>query len=237
MVHFGGRLEIGLRGALHVRVERLTARADACRLVYVSDLHLRRGRSVLLSRRVVEAVGGCGARAVLLGGDLVDGASELGALSALVSELGAVGPVLAVGGNHDRRVGLDRVRAAVEDGGGVWIQDTTYRLSHGSRLVSIAGPGAAVPGGGDVRVLCAHHPRVWHWARRAGYDLVLAGHLHGCQVVAFAYRGRLFPGGILYSNCCESRQVGCSRLVVSRGVSDLVPIRWCCPREVVVCDV
>jgi predicted MPP superfamily phosphohydrolase len=28
-----------------------------------------------------------------------------------------------------------------------------------------------------------------------------------------------------------------AKLIVSRGVSDLVPIRWRCPREVVLCYV
>ena len=71
----------------------------------------------------------------------------------------------------------------------------------------------------------------------SGYDLVLAGHLHGCQVVAFEYRDRLFPGAVFYPYCYLSHQYGSTRLVVSRGVSDLVPIRWRCPREVVLCHV
>ena len=71
----------------------------------------------------------------------------------------------------------------------------------------------------------------------AGYDLVLAGHLHGCQWVACEYRARLFPGALLYPYCFLNDRCGSTRLVVSRGVSDLVPIRWQCPREVVLCHV
>jgi uncharacterized protein len=230
-------LDIGLSRSLHVREERLSTREDACRLLYVSDIHLRRGRSRTLCRQVTEAVADCEPDAVLLGGDLVDTSSELSELSGLVGRLRLVAPLLAIGGNHDQQVGMDRVRDAVLDAGGQWIHHGSACLAHGSRVIAISGPGAATPNEGHVRVLCAHNPRVWKTCRDAGYDLVLAGHLHGCQVVAWEYRDRLFPGAMFYPQCVASHQRGSTRLVVSRGVSDRVPIRWRCPREVVLCYV
>ncbi|HYH66902.1 MAG TPA: metallophosphoesterase [Urbifossiella sp.] len=232
-----GPLTIGLNGALHVRVERLSIRPDPCRLMYVSDIHLRRNRSDHLCRQVVAAARSSELDALLLGGDLVDGATELGRLRDLVGALRGFAPVLAVGGNHDRAVGLERVRDAVAGGGGEWIHAGSARVLRGRRVIVISGPDAASRPGGDVQVLCAHNPRVWETARGRGYDLVLAGHLHGCQVVAFEYRDRLFPGAIFYPYCYLSHQAGSTRLVVSRGVSDLVPFRWRCPREVVLCHV
>lgn len=187
--------------------------------------------------QVMECVNQCQPDAVLLGGDLVDGSSELNHLRDLVGRLSEVAPVLAIGGNHDVNVGIDRVRDAVLQGGGQWIHAGIARLTHGSRMIAVAGPQAVPLTDGDVRILCAHNPRIWKTSRRGGYDLVLAGHLHGCQVVAFEYRDRLFPGAFFYPWCYLSHQCGPSRLVVSRGVSDLVPIRWRCPREVVLCYV
>jgi predicted MPP superfamily phosphohydrolase len=232
-----GPLEIGLNQALHVREERLSTRHDTCRLLYVSDIHLRNGRSDTLCRQVLDAVTRCNPDVVLLGGDLVDRPSELRKLSDLVAKVRAVAPVLAVGGNHDRRIGMDRVREAVVHGGGQWIHDGIARVTHGGRVIAISGPETAPPVDGHVRVLCAHDPRIWKTSRHAGYDLVLAGHLHGCQLVACEYRDRLFPGAIFYPYCFLSHHCGSARLVVSRGVSDLVPIRWRCPREVVLCHV
>jgi len=104
-------------------------------------------------------------------------------------------------------------------------------------VIAVAGPKAASVPEGDVRVLCAHYPSIWKTARDRGYDLVLAGHLHGCQMVAFEYQERLFPGSLFYQYCCIRSRFGPARLVVSRGVSDLLPIRWRCPREVVLCHV
>lgn len=230
-----GLLTIGLNGALHIREERLTIGPEACRLMYVSDIHLRRKRSDLLCRQVIEAARSSAIDALLLGGDLVDDATELGKLCDLIGALCEVAPVLAVGGNHDRYVGMDRVKGAVLGGGGQWVHASSARIAHGCRTIAVSGPEVASLPEGDVRVLCAHNPRIWKKARGLGYDLVLAGHLHGCQAVAFEYRDRLFPGAIFYPYCYLSHQAGPTRLVVSRGVSDLMPIRWRCPREVVLC--
>jgi predicted MPP superfamily phosphohydrolase len=230
-------IEIGWQQALHVREERLSTQADACRLLYVSDIHLRSGRSRTLGRQVMDSAYRCQPDAVLLGGDLVDRASELEQLSDLVGRLQQVAPVLAVGGNHDRAVGIDAVRAAVERGGGQWIHDRVARVAHRRRVIAVSGPGASPLADGHVRVLCAHDPRIWKTSRDAGYDLVLAGHLHGCQLVAWEYRDRLFPGAFFYPYNYLSHRRAATRLVVSRGVSDLLPIRWQCPREVVLCHV
>jgi predicted MPP superfamily phosphohydrolase len=95
-------LEIGLRRALQVREERLSTRDDACRLLYVSDIHLRNGRSDTLCRQVLDAVARGNPDVVLLGGDLVDCSSELRRLSELVATLHDRASILAIGGNHDQ---------------------------------------------------------------------------------------------------------------------------------------
>jgi predicted MPP superfamily phosphohydrolase len=232
-----GALELGLAGPLYVREERISTRHDACRLMYVSDIHLRYGRSDMLCQQVLDCLSRCDADAVLLGGDLLDGASELSKLRQLIGKLCDIAPVLAIGGNHDHAVGIDRVCDAVTRAGGHWIHDSSAQFTHGSRVIAISGPNAGPTASGDVRILCAHNPRIWKRSRQGCYDLVLAGHLHGCQLVAFEYRDRLFPGAFFYRYCYLSHQYGSTRLVVSRGVSDRVPIRWRCPREVVLCYV
>jgi uncharacterized protein len=232
-----GPMMLGFMEPLHIREERIRSNGDACRLMYVSDIHLRGSRAACLSGQVVRAARATALDAVLLGGDLADDASQLENLQSLVRELSAVAPVFAVGGNHDRAIGLGRVRDAVLAGGGMWIHGSWTGLSHGSRTIVIAGPEASAPADGDCRILCAHNPRIWKTVSRSGYDLVLTGHLHGCQFVAFEFRDRLFPGALFYPCCFLNRQDRSSRLVVSRGVSDLFPIRWRCPREVVLCHV
>src|SRR5438034_851562 len=111
-------------------------RSDACRLMYVSDIHLRRKRSDNLCRQVIESARYSATNAVLLGGDLVDGPTELGKLCDMVGALCEVARVLAVGGNHDSHVGMNRVREAVVSGGGEWIHHGTARVTHGSRVIA-----------------------------------------------------------------------------------------------------
>src|SRR5207244_5754835 len=123
--------------------------SDACRLMYVSDIHLRRNRSDHLCRQVFEAARSSKIDALLLGGDLVDGVTELGKLCDLVGALCEVAPVLAVGGNHDRYVGMDRVRDAVVGGGGRWIHASSALLSHNCREIAFSGPDAASLPEGD----------------------------------------------------------------------------------------
>src|SRR5207245_6504213 len=136
-------LTIGLNGALHIREERLSIRVDACRLMYVSDIHLRRTRSDNLCRQVIESARSSEIDVLLLGGDLVDGPSELGRLCDLVGALCEAAPVFAVGGNHDRHVGMDRVRDAVVSGGGQWIHAGDARVAHASRAIAGSGPASA----------------------------------------------------------------------------------------------
>lgn len=207
--------------------------------MYVSDVHLRYGRSEILIRRILESAQQSEPHAILLGGDLVDRATELGELRDMIGSLCKVAPVFAVGGNHDSGVGIERVRDAVVIGGGKWIHLGVAKIVHEDRVITISGPEASMAAlpDGDVRVLCAHNPRIWKKARHHGYDLVLAGHLHGCQFVAFEFRDRLFPGAIFYPYCYLTHHYQSTKLVVSRGVSDLIPIRWRCPREVVLCYV
>jgi predicted MPP superfamily phosphohydrolase len=220
-----------------VREERLSAPADPCRLLYISDIHLRKGRFETLNRQILNAASASEPHAILLGGDLVDSASGLVHLGDLVSALSAVARVMAIAGNHDQWVGMDRVGHAVEDAGGEWIHHGHACVRQGARTIAISGPDARATTAGDVRVLCAHNPRGWKGFSAAGYDLVLAGHLHGCQVVAWEYRDWLVPGVLFYPHCVLRQHHRSTRLVVSRGVSDLLPIRWRCPREVVLCYV
>jgi uncharacterized protein len=227
--------QFGLWRPLEVREEILSGHVRSCRLAYVSDIHLRRGRSRLISDQVADALERARPDVILLGGDLVDQASELGELRQLIFRICGIAPVFAIPGNHDRVVGAELVREAVQAAGACWIQDRTIEFKHGERIFAISGPGGKASSTAHVNVLCAHNPSIWRSARDTGFDLVLAGHLHGCQGVLFEAGGRLYPGAIFYRYNCIRQSCNHSRLVVSRGCSDLIPIRWGCPREIVLC--
>jgi len=200
----------------------------------VSDLHLT-GRRQALVDGLVEAVQHERPDVVLLGGDLIDRRSGLATLTDCVRRLGAAAPVLAVPGNHDAWFGLDAVIAAVRAGGGRWLAGAGATLTRDDRapLHLHASPAStSIPA---LRVLVAHHPDVADAAAAAGYDLVLAGHLHGGQCVLWQHGQRLYPGA-WFSRWNGLRfQVGGATLLVSRGAADTLPVRFRCPREALVC--
>ena len=227
--------QFGLRRPLEIREEIIREHARSCRLAYISDIHLRRGRSRLLADQIVRALECARPDVILLGGDLVDQASELDALRQLIGQILEMAPVFAIPGNHDIAVGEGLVRRAVETSGADWIDGLTMNFHHGERVFAISGPGAQACLNADFRILCAHNPSIWKSVRNTGFELVLAGHLHGCQGVLFEAGQLLYPGAFFYPHNYIRHSHKGSRLVVSMGCSDLVPVRWGCPREIVLC--
>jgi predicted MPP superfamily phosphohydrolase len=225
-------LEFGCRGPLTVRQERVPLGLPRpCRLLYASDLHLgHRWTRVVHDqlRRVCETER---PDLILLGGDLVDHAAALEGLATLVRALAAVAPVQAIPGNHDLRAGIAAVRGAVLASGGGWLPDRAVEKP--MRIDGVIGP----PAGPGPRVLCAHYPADFPAAVAAGYALVLAGHLHGGQCVVAIHRERLYPAWWVHRwHVLRAARGGC-RMLVSRGVADTLPVRFNCPREVLLCEV
>ena len=232
-------LEFGSTGPLWIRRERLEwpGLARPVSLLYASDLHLG-GR---WSRRVIAELLLAAERSspdlIVLGGDLADSRRGLGYLESCVAQLCQVSPVWGLDGNHDRAVGVSCVRAAFESSGGNWLVDHRDEV-----IVESAGP-VRLDGRLDLdsvhagaRVLCAHDPAVFPQAVRAGYRLVLAGHLHGSQFVLAERNGKLYPGAWFFRwNGLRFSECGCT-MWVSRGMADTLPMRWNCPREVLLCQ-
>lgn len=220
--------------ALSVRHEAHTAThaGEGAVLAYASDLHLGRndhGRALEL----VETLEALRPDAILLGGDLVDAPRGHELLEALVRDLAAVAPVLAVPGNHDVFWGLGAVEDAVTRGGGLYVASRAVSLPTRGGAITLSGDlDALASETGAARVLIGHDPAVFDDPRTTGIDLVLAGHLHGGQVV-LAQRGeRLYPGALFYRYCGLRFTRGDTTMLVSRGVADTIPFRFRCPREV-----
>jgi uncharacterized protein len=231
-------LEVGCSRPLLVREETLgCATADHWRILHASDLHLT-PRRAHLTARLCEAVERARPDAVLLGGDLIDRRSGLPVLQHCTAELGALAPVFAIDGNHDRFLGAEAVRAAVTGAGGHWLTGNAVTLRRVGRPdLHLHGELRPFVGEGGRRVLVAHHPRAFVPAAALGYDHVLAGHLHGGQCVLWQRGGRLYPGAWLCRwNGLRFEQQGAT-LLVSRGVADTLPIRFRCPREVLLCRI
>jgi len=227
-------LEIGARRPLLVRRESVPRIGAGKRVLFASDLHLRKDGPRHIADSLAEIASKQCPDLILLGGDLVDSSRSLEALQGLVRRLARIAPVGAVGGNHDRWIGVSRVRAAVLAGGGRWLEDASWLLTPDC---AVYGSPAQPAQPARHHLLCAHYPAAATETDRR-FDLTLSGHLHGGQFVFFERRGRLYPGAFLYRwNGLRFEDTDGKTLLISRGVQDTLPLRWNCPREVLIVEI
>ncbi|MCL1475861.1 metallophosphoesterase [Argonema antarcticum] len=228
-------LEIGTSAPLLIRQEsvHLGLGGEELKLLFASDLHLGGRHSLQAIDRLVTAVTETKPNLVLLGGDLVDFRWGIPLLESCVLQLVAQAPVWAISGNHDVWVGMTAVRRAVETGGGFWLEESSLKVS----TIRIDGFVDRDRTSKALRILCAHNPAVFSQAVASGYSLVLAGHLHGCQWVFWEHQSRLYPGAWFYQWNGLRFELNNATLIVSRGMGDTLPVRWNCPREVILCKI
>ena len=230
--------EIGCSRPFRVRTETVgsaVARRRPWRLLLATDLHLTRRRRHL-AERLASTAAELAPDVVVFGGDLVDRRGGLAVLARLVESLTAVTRVIAIPGNHDRWCGVDAVRDAVVTNGGDWLPAAPVELADATRSpVRFDAVVTARADSGVTRVLVAHHPVAVQAAAQAGYTAVLAGHLHGGQCVLWRRGERMYPGAWLSRWNGERFRVAGTTMLVSNGLADTLPIRFRCPREVVLC--
>ncbi len=231
------KIEVGASEPPEVRSERVSLPhvERPFRVLFMSDLHLVEHKTEHLVDQLQRIVATTAPDLLLLGGDLADKRSGLPQLHGLVSSARRKCLVGAVSGNHDRRVGIGLVERAVELAGGVWLDRRPLAFFAGGTRVVASGAAARQTPPSAVSNRCAHYPNSFARNGSREHDLVFAGHLHGCQMTAFAWRGRLYPGAWFYRwNGLRFTRRN-SVMLVSRGLRDAVPVRVNCPREVILC--
>lgn len=205
-------------------------------MLYLADFHFT-GRSTARAAALLAQVQALRPGLILLGGDYADARAGLLPLARFARGVAQVAPVLAVAGNHDVFLGTKLVQQTLLAAGAQWLEGRCARFQlDATHAVLVAGnyadPARSHPQPGLLRVLCAHYPPAGP-VLPAAYDLVLAGHLHGGQVVGWQQHGSLFPGRWLARWNGLRYQQGATTLLVSRGLGDTLPIRYNCPREMV----
>jgi hypothetical protein len=232
--------------SIHLR--RLPADFDDLRVVQLSDIHHGLYTSLDEVERAVELANRFEPDLVALTGDFVSNSRRfIEPVAEVLGQLRARRGVFAVLGNHDFRVGAERVTRALEVRSIEVLRNRHARLgTNGSTLV-IAGVDdfryaaddlAQALRGADSDwpiLLLAHNPILLPLAAARGIDLVLSGHTHGGQVDAPRLRRLLRARGVRLPLRHGWDEVGATQIYISRGLGTvIVPVRVRCPAELPV---
>lgn len=233
-----GPLEVGMIRPLLVRKESVTKRSKgiSIRIAFLSDLHLHPRSKKIVLAQVEAALAENEYDALLMGGDLVDSEECLSDLSEFIEIQSHRCTLAAIPGNHDEAIGVSKVRQAVIDSGGAWIPDAPVNVRVDGAVLRVCDISHPQPESEIFSVLLVHNPEQLSKLPSISHGLVLSGHIHGGQVVWFTVHDRLYPGGFAYRWNVLRTTKDSATVIVSRGVVDLIPIRWRCPREIVICE-
>lgn len=238
-------LEVNQRRLL---VPGLAPELDGLRVVHFSDLHLAGAVPREFFQLAVEQAMLLQPELVAVTGDLVDRPECLPWLPEVLAPLRAPGGVLVVLGNHDRRLGAARLVQCLEQ------LDNLLYLGGRCVLLRVRGQNVLVAGSSwpwvgprpdpqeaiqaashepvGLRLLVTHSPDEFPWAAGRGFQLVLAGHVHGGQIRLPLAGPLVAPSryGVKYATGSVYRRGG-AVMHVSRGLSGKCPLRFGCPPE------
>lgn len=218
---------------------------ERLRIAHLSDIHLWWGEGPL--REIEPLLAHWQPDVLALTGDYAD--TPLGQRAALrwIERLAAAYPLCWIAGNHDGWWGgaflkeLAALRGAYAlDHADAWItarNGRRYRFTACERYRHT--DFASGYSSRDPTVVLLHDPAQADAPTLENHPcaLLLAGHLHGGQIVLWRDRqDRPQPASLLYKWVPERTQIGGVPLIVSRGWGDTLPLRWRAPRELVIVD-
>ncbi|MDA7979826.1 MAG: metallophosphoesterase [Pirellulales bacterium] len=228
-----------------LRIDKLDHRLNGLRIAHLSDLHFTGRIRKEYFERVIAFTQQSRPDLIVIAGDLIDRNACIDWIPEVLGKLSAPLGVFAVLGNHDLRVEVPRLRRAIVEAGIELISDRWVSLKHSGAPLILAGnelpwfsPAAnmddapqEIDGFRPLRILLSHSPDQLAWAKRRGFDLMVAGHTHGGQIrlpiwgplVSPSRHGTKYASGTFF----ESPTL----LHVSRGISGKLPLRWNCPPE------
>jgi predicted MPP superfamily phosphohydrolase len=231
-----------------LHVANLPGDLDGLRLVHLSDLHMVGQFTPDFFALAVDHINQWQPDVVAVTGDLVDREDCIAWIPGTLGRLQSRFGVYAILGNHDQRlVDVARLRQALTDCG---IEDiggrcVVRRIRHTDVLLAgnehpwFPRPAESVvccPEQRFYRILLAHSPDQFPWARAHQFDLMLAGHTHGGQIRFPVVGPVVCPSrfGVRYASGIFD--VPPTLMHVSRGLSGVHPLRFNCPPEITLLE-
>lgn len=227
-------LEVFCSKQIYIREENISD-ILGIKLLYISDLHFGALCSHKVLAQVIKILKEHEYHVFVLGGDLIDWFPNWNYLTKFLESIPSEKPWGLVLGNHDSRRYLKRLKKLVAHYNGVWLEDTPIKLTADGRSICITGHSKLIKDDLAFNVLCLHDPATIVQHPIQNVDLALAGHLHGSQIVIKQQGTLLYPGALFFRWNGLRFEMDRTVLLVSRGLNDTIPIRFNCPREVILC--
>jgi uncharacterized protein len=231
-----------------IAVPRLPAPFSGLRVALVTDPHHGRFNSLEYIASTVDLVNSLTPDLILLGGDFAHGTHGRKYVVPCMNELGRLRAplgVYGVPGNHDYYSGIEVNHRALKAAGIVDLTNRGTWLERGDQRLRLAGvddmicgnprPDLAVGDAGpeDRSVMLSHNPEIAETLTDPRVGLVLAGHMHGGQVVIPGIGYRYLPARYGDKYVAGLVQGPVTAAFVSRGVGVIgLPIRFRCRPEI-----
>lgn len=224
-----------------LRLSRLPSEWEGLTILHLSDLHFCGTPSRAFFQYIFDRCRVWQPDLIAITGDWVDTMWHHRWIIPLLGRLRASLGTFSILGNHDLWYDPDRVRRrlrrlGIGDPGHGWVQREVRGvpllvIGHEGPWFGDGAPNLAGCPDGPFRLCLSHTPDNIRWARAAGIDLMLSGHVHGGQVRLPVIGSLLVPSKYGRKYDCGVFQEGATVLHVSRGLSGQEPLRINCRPE------
>jgi predicted MPP superfamily phosphohydrolase len=224
-----------------LQLPRLPAAWDGLTILHLSDLHLCGIPDRHFYRLVMQRCAAWEPDVIALTGDVADSLHHHGWILPVLGWLRWRVAAFAILGNHDHWYEPTAIRRRLENLGMTVLANTWRQVEvRGEPLVVIGqeqpwlnpAPDLRDCPSGPFRLCLSHTPDNYRWARRAGVDLMLSGHVHGGQIRFPVIGSLLVPSVYGRRYDCGTFHEPPTVLHVSRGLGGEWPLRFGCKPEV-----
>lgn len=238
----------------NLAINRLPQELDGLTIAQLSDLHLTGQIEQTYYELLVEQTMAMKPDMIALTGDILEKEACLSWVQPIFGRLRAPLGCYFVLGNHELRLhDVGRLREALVSAGWIDLGSRSTTCQHRGHTLLLEGcewPWHGVrprwmsrgwqPPAGDaldaacsaaLKILLTHTPDVWLDARRAGFDLVLAGHNHGGQICLPLVGPLIVPSRFGFRYAGGLYEQPPTLLHVSRGLGSTHSVRFRCPPE------
>ncbi|TWP24720.1 hypothetical protein ETU08_02650 [Apibacter muscae] len=222
---------------IEVREEKINlfSKIDNVSILHLSDFHIKLSSKML--EEIKKIILDKSPDVIALTGDYYDLPQGATLFRLFILELSTLFPIVFIHGNHDTWYGKKIFNSLINIPNCFYLKDYifTFTTKNGSRInfTSWENRKNLSSTESDKNILLIHNPEKIRVDELINIHVILAGHLHGGQIILFkTINNTFFPGNLLYKYCLDRKEIKNTCILVSKGLGDLLPLRYNCPKEI-----